>query len=460
MRRLLFACLLIGATHAFAFDRLQVEGYTLPNGLQLLLKPGTERGHVAIRLVVGVGLDDFPCEQKELPHLLEHLLFSGIDGGGEGELEDRMQALGGEWNAYTSNADTTFVIEAPAQNQRKVLDLLLAIITRTELSDANIAAAKRVVEREDGGHYSHLQRLLDRQDLGHTASRQLAVELGLKCAERAEVEHLTRDQLQALRQSWYAPNNMTLIIVGDLDKLLPAYLERTYGQLDPVDPTEHPALPAIQHAAASQRELIHGWVGDSAKLHWLFPEPVLDEQHDETYDLLKDYLDWALYRELRLKHGLSYGPFSEREVLGGVGFLSLNADLEREDLPEAEHVLQELQAQLLKNGLDPTVFARLKQAAIARQAWAVQGNSALADYYWSAAADYNNGHFSDPAKRIKAVSLDQTNQALREVFKQPGYWRIEKPLLSYDSLSWIGGGVLALIAIVLIGVRVYRKRIA
>lgn len=460
MRRLLFACLLMGSAHAFAFDRLQVEGYTLPNGLQLLLKPGTERGHVAIRLVVGVGLDDFNCADKELPHLLEHLLFSGIDGGGEAELEDRMQVLGGEWNAYTSNADTTFVIEAPAQNQRKVLDLLLAIITRTELTDANINAAKRVVEREDGGHYSHLQRLLDRQDLGHTASNQLAVELGLKCAERAEVDHLTRDQLEDLRTHWYAPNNMTLIIVGDLDKLLPAYLERTYGQLDPVDPTEHPALPEIQHAAASHRELIHGWVGNSAKLHWLFPEPVLDEGHDETYDLLKDYLDWALYRQLRLKHGLSYGPWSEREVLGGVGFLSLNADLEREDLPEAEHVLQDLKAQLLKDGLDPAVFARLQQAAIARQAWAVQGNSALADYYWSASGDYNNGHFSDPAKRIKAVSLDQTNQAMREVLKQPGYWRIEKPLLSYDMLSWIGAGVLGLIAFVLIGVRLYRKRIA
>ena len=460
MRRLLFACLLMGSAHTFAFDRLQVEGYTLPNGLQLLLKPGTERGHVAIRLVVGVGLDDFSCEDKELPHLLEHLLFSGIDGGGEGELEDRMQALGGEWNAYTSNADTTFVIEAPAQNQRKVLDLLLAILTRTELTDANINAAKRVVEREDGGHYSHLQRLLDRQDLGHTASNQLAVELGLKCAERAEVDHLTRDQLENLRKNWYAPNNMTLIIVGDLDKLLPAYLERTYGQLDPVEPTEHPALPEIQHAAATHRELIHGWVGDSAKLHWLFPEPVLDNGHDETYDLLKDYLDWALYRQLRLKHGLSYGPWSEREVLGGVGFLSLNADLERENLPEAEQVLQDLRAQLLKDGLDPAVFARLQQAAVARQAWAVQGNSALADYYWSASGDYNNGHFSDPVKRIKAVSLDQTNQAMRQVFKQPGYWRIEKPLLSYDMLSWIGAGVLGLIAFVLIGVRLYRKRIA
>jgi predicted Zn-dependent peptidase len=460
MRRLLFVCLLMGSVHAFAFDRLQVEGYTLPNGLQLLLKPGTERGHVAIRLVVGVGLDDFRCADKELPHLLEHLLFSGIDGGGEGDLEERMQALGGEWNAYTSNADTTFVIEAPAQNQRKVLDLLRAILTRTELTDAHINAAKQVVEREDGGHYSHLQRLLDRQDLGHTASNQLAVELGLKCAERAQVNQLTRDQLEQLRKNWYAPNNMTLIIVGDLDKLLPAYLERTYGQLVPVEPTEHLALPEIQHAAASRRDLIHGWVGNGAKLHWLFPEPVLDDQHDETYDLLKDYLDWALYRQLRLKHGLSYGPWSEREVLGGVGFLSLNADLERESLPEAEQVLQDLKAQLLKDGLDPAAFARLQQAAIARQAWAVQGNSALADYYWSASGDYDNGHFSDPIKRIKAVTLAQTNQAMRELFKQPGYWRIEKPLLSYDLLSWIGAGVLGVIAIVLIGVRSYRKRIA
>ncbi|KTC49149.1 peptidase M16 [Pseudomonas fluorescens ABAC62] len=459
MRRLLFACLLMATTHALAFDRLQVEGYTLPNGLQLLLKPGTERGHVAIRLVVGVGLDDFGCAEKELPHLLEHLLFSGIDGGGEGELEERMQALGGEWNAYTSNADTTFVIEAPARNQRKVLDLLLAIITRTELTDANIDAAKTVVEREDGGHYSRLQRLLDRQDLGHTASNQLAVELGLKCAERAEVHHLTRDQLQTLRDKWYAPNNMTLIVVGDLDKLLPAYLERTYGQLEPVDPTEHEPLPQIQHTAQTHRELIHGWVGNGAKLHWLFPEPVLDDQHDETYDLLKDYLDWALYRQLRLKHGLSYGPWSEREVLGGVGFLSLNADLERENLPEAEQVLRELTADLLKDGIDPTTFARLQQAAVARQAWAVQGNSALADYYWASAADYNDGHFSDPVQRIKAVKLDQANRAMRQVLSQPGYWRIEKPLLSYDMLYWIGAGVLGLILLGLIGVRAYRKRI-
>ncbi|MFW0753610.1 M16 family metallopeptidase [Pseudomonas sp. H11T01] len=458
MRCLLFAFLLLGSAYSFALDRFQVEGYMLPNGLQVLLKPGGERGHVAIRLVVGVGLDDFSCADKELPHLLEHLLFSGIDASGEGGLEERMQALGGEWNAYTSNADTTFVIEAPAKNQRKVLELLLALLTRTEIDNTAISAAKQVVEREDGGHYSHLQRWLDRQDLGHKASNQLAVELGLKCSERAEVDHLTREQLEKVRKNWYVPNNMTLIVVGELDRLLPAYLERTYGELDPKDPTEHLPLPDIQTKAAPKRDLILGWVGGGAKLHWLFPEPVLANQHDETYDLLKDYLDWALYRQLRLEHGLSYGPWSEREVFGGVGFLSLSADLERDDLPQAEQVLNDMKANLLKDGLDPATFARLQQAAVARQAWAVQGDSALADYYWSALGDYDNGRFADPAKRLQAVSLEQANQAMRQLLNQPGYLRIEKPLLSYDALSWLGAGLLGLIALAGLGWRVHRKK--
>ncbi|MBT2337591.1 MULTISPECIES: M16 family metallopeptidase [Pseudomonas] len=458
MRGLLLTLFLLGSLPAVALDRFQVEGYALPNGMQLLLKPGSERGHVAIRLVVGVGLDDFSCADKELPHLLEHLLFSGIDETGEGGLEERMQALGGEWNAFTNNADTTFVIEAPAANQRKVLDLLMALLTRTRIDETALDAAKRVVEREDGGHYTHLQRWLDHQDLGHKASNQLAVELGLRCAERAEVEHLTLARLEQVRKAWYAPNNMTLIVVGDLDRLLPAYLERTFGQLKPVEPSEHEALPQIRYSAVTKRNLIHGLVGNSAKLHWLFPEPVLDEQHDETFDLLKDYLDWALYRQLRLARSLSYGPWTEREVFGGVGFFSLNTDLAREDLPQAEQALEELRKTLLRDGLDPTSFVRIKRAAIAHQSWAVQGNSALADYYWSALGDYEDGRFANPALRMQSVSLDQANLALRELLKDPGYLRIEKPLLSDDELVWGLGGLLGVLLLGLVMWR-WRRRI-
>jgi predicted Zn-dependent peptidase len=240
--------------------------------------------------------------------------------------------------------------------------------------------------------------------------------------------------------------------------LLPAYLDRAYGELTAINPSEHPPLPQIQASAAHERSLIHGFVGGSAKLHWLVPEPVLDDQHDETFDLLKDYLDWALYRQLRLAHGLSYGPWAEREVFGGVGFMSLNADLDRDDVAEAQKVLDELKAGLLKDGLNAETFNRLKQAAIARQSWAVQGNSALADYYWSALGDYEDGRFANPVKELQAVTLAEANKAMRELLLQPGYVRIEKPLMSYDQLMWAVAGVLGLLVLALLGWQIYRRR--
>ncbi|MDZ4019233.1 M16 family metallopeptidase [Pseudomonas sichuanensis] len=445
MRCLMFICLLIASLPTFALDRSRVEGYLLPNGLQVILKSGYERDHVSIRLVVGVGLDDFDCNQRELPHLLEHLLFSGIDDTGEGGLEERLQELGGEWNAFTSSADTTFVIEAPARNQRKVLDLLLALLRDTHIDAKALATAKRIIEREDGGHYGHLQRWLDRQEVGHPASDQLATELGLKCKERSDLDDMTLEQVQHLREHWYAANNMSLIVVGGLDRLLPAYLERTFGALPATEPEERRSLETISQQAEQRRDLTRGWLGDNVKLHWLFIEPTLDTDNDQTLELLSRYLDWALYDQLRLRHGLSYGPSAQRESFGDTGLLSLNADLERQDLDAAVKVLEQLFEHLRKHGLDPDTFARIKDAAIARESWSTQGNTALADYYWGALNAYENGRFSDPVRAMRQVSLKQANEALREMLKEPGYLRIEKPLLGYDELYGLVALLLGLI---------------
>ncbi|MBD8594524.1 insulinase family protein [Pseudomonas sp. CFBP 8758] len=454
---LLAATLLCAGREAVALDRFQVEGYLLPNGLQLLLKPGDERAHVSIRLVVGVGFDDFSCTDQELPHLLEHLLFSGIDEHGEGGLEERMQTLGGEWNAFTSSADTTFVIEAPAHNQRKVLDLLLAAVTRTTIDEKALASAKRIIEHEDGGHHSHLQRLLDKPARDSDASSQLAIELGLKCPQPAEVADLTLAQVRDVRQNWYAPNNMSLIVVGGLDKLLPAYLERTWGALDAVEPSDHQDLRSVTHAAEPQAELTRGWLGEDAKLHLYFVEPVLETAHPATLDLLQMYLEWELYRELRLAHGLSYGPWVARESYGDSGLLSLNADVDRADIGQTGLVMGQMIARLRDNGVDAETFKRLKNLAIARQAWAAQGNVALADYYWGALADYTDGRFASPARQLAQVTVEDANTALRQMVGTQGYIRVDKPLLGYDELYRIAWAVLIGMAALLVGLIVWRR---
>ena len=143
-----------------------------------------------------------------------------------------------------------------------------------------------------------------------------------------------------------------------------------------------------------------------------------------------------------------------RESFGDTGMLALNADLERQDVDQAIKVMEQLFDHLRKNGLDPDTFARIKDAAIARESWSTQGNSALADYYWGALNDYNDGRFRDPARKLRQVSLKQADAALRALLKEPGYLRIEKPLLGFDELY----GLLALLLGVILAVGLLRLR--
>ncbi|MDF3931851.1 M16 family metallopeptidase [Pseudomonas citronellolis] len=443
--RWLFAplLLLLLCPWSLADSRAAVEGYQLQNGLGVLFKPTAQRGSVSIRLVVGVGFSDFTCHDRQLPHLLEHLFFSGLDGGDEADLEARMQALGGQWNAYTSEGDTTFVIEAPAATQRQVLDLLLEVLTRTQLDKARVEATKQVLIREDGGRYSHLQRFLDHQNISRPGQEQLAVELGLACAERPQVAHLTQAQLEKLRSDWYVPSNMTLIVVGDLDPRLPAYLSHTFGSLPERNPPERRELPEMKSRAAHERTLNTGLFGEGAVAHWIFPEPA--DADGAALDLLQAYLSDALYAELRVHRGLSYGPWSERTSYANQGFFSLNADIAREDQDATLKALGELLDGIRQRGLDPQRFARIQRVQRAQLAWSTPSNASLADYYWGALADYDGERFPNEDRRLAKVSLQQANDTARQLFKDAGYLRIEKPLLDDDMAYPLGALALLLV---------------
>ena len=56
------------------------------------------------------------------------------------------------------------------------------------------------------------------------------------------------------------------------------------------------------------------------------------------------------------------------------------------------------------------------------------------------------------------MSLEQANLALRQLLQQPGYLRIEQPLLSDEQLLWLIGGLLSLILLGSFGVYLLRRR--
>ncbi|MDZ4328116.1 MAG: insulinase family protein, partial [Pseudomonas sp.] len=79
-------------------------------------------------------------------------------------------------------------------------------------------------------------------------------------------------------------------------------------------------------------------------------------------------------------------------------------------------------------------------------------------YYWSALGDYEEGRFANPARELQGVTLAEANKAMRELLLQPGYLRIEKPLMSYDQVMWVVAGGLGLLVFGLLAWRVYRRK--
>ena len=58
-------------------DLYEYETFVLENGMRVFLNNRGKSPNAAMRLVVGTGMNDYPCDKRELPHLVEHLMFSG-----------------------------------------------------------------------------------------------------------------------------------------------------------------------------------------------------------------------------------------------------------------------------------------------------------------------------------------------------------------------------------------------
>ena len=96
-------CAAVAGEHASA-GLYDPQIYTLANGLRVVLQPRHHARTVAFRLAVDVGAWDFPCGEQELPHFVEHMVFTGTSAHDEQALEALVARHGGGWNANPTSA--------------------------------------------------------------------------------------------------------------------------------------------------------------------------------------------------------------------------------------------------------------------------------------------------------------------------------------------------------------------
>lgn len=186
----------------------------LENGLTVLVQEMRSAPVVAVQTWVGVGSADESPAEAGLAHLHEHMLFKGTERRKVGEIAQAIEGAGGEINAWTSFDQTVYHVVLASRFFQVGLDVLADAVQNSAFDPAELAREKEVVLEEIKRGEDQPSRTVT-QELFRLAYQKHPYRNPV-IGTRERVASFTRDDVTAFFKKWYVPDNVTLVIVGDV----------------------------------------------------------------------------------------------------------------------------------------------------------------------------------------------------------------------------------------------------
>jgi predicted Zn-dependent peptidase len=384
------------------------EVYRLANGLQVVLRPRSGARSVAIRVVVGVGTSNYPCRAQEVPHFLEHLLFSGTPSHSEEELDALIASHGGSWNAYTGEWETTYEVDIFSGYAALGVETLHEILAETEITDDAVEISRDVLLREAGGAPNAAVTLLDRLGLTRSAHDRALEKLdrprSAGCDPPALASDVMRSEIESAYRRYYVPANMSLVVVGDFERdAMRATLEKTFGSMPAAPFTAEPKEPLPPHPGALQ---LGGFATD-ASVGFLFRTGGYGSPENYALRVLEPYLDQRLYQVLRVERGLTYAPTVGYGGSPDVGWFEVSAEVDGANADLTRKLIAAELDHIRERSVDVEALEQAREGLLLTYAQGLESNADVADYYVASLFELEaNGGFVDEEEQLESLTPD------------------------------------------------------
>jgi zinc protease len=226
MRIYCAALLLLCSQQAFCAE---VAERTLSNGLKVVVKEDHRAPVVVQQIWYKAGSMDERTGKTGVAHALEHLMFKGTHQVPVGEFSRRIAAAGGRENAFTSNDYTAYFQQLHKSKLPLAMKLESDRMHNLNLSAKEFAKEIKVVMEErrmrtdDEPHALLQEKMMAAIYQEHPYQHPVI-------GWMSDLEQMNVSDAKAWYQQWYAPNNATLVIAGDVEaKQVFALAERYYG---------------------------------------------------------------------------------------------------------------------------------------------------------------------------------------------------------------------------------------
>jgi zinc protease len=196
-----------------ATDRLL---FTLDNGLGAVIQEDHFAPVVAIQIWVKAGSADETPDVAGAAHVHEHMIFKGTTRRPVGAIAAEVESSGGHINAFTTADHTVYHLILASRHFATGLDILADAMQHTTFDPHELGKELQVVMEEwKRGEDSPTSRAATELfRLAYTTHPYGRPVIGY----RETIEALNRERVLNFYQRWYRPNNMTLVIVGDIER--------------------------------------------------------------------------------------------------------------------------------------------------------------------------------------------------------------------------------------------------
>jgi zinc protease len=234
---------------------LRVERFVLQNGLQILVCAHHVAPVVAYHTWYRVGSRHEREGKTGLAHLFEHLMFGETEQRAAGEFDRKLEEAGAESNAATWLDWTQYTVSVPREQLALVIELEAERMAHLVLRAPQVQSEKEVVANE--------RRYRVEDDVEGSVSEQLWATAFERHSYRwptigwmNDILAFTAEDCRDFYKTYYAPNNATLVVVGDVNETaLLKRIARAYGHIEPsVLPVEE-VWPEPPQLAERRQEL-------------------------------------------------------------------------------------------------------------------------------------------------------------------------------------------------------------
>ena len=430
---------------------------TLPNGMRYAIRHNaTPSGEVSVRFHIAAGAIQEAPDQRGLAHFLEHMAFRGSANVKDGDYTRMLERIGlrfgSDTNASTGQEETIYQFDLPRSDDASV-DTALTL-SREIASNLTIDAG--AAKTESGVVLSELQL----RELPSFRALQARLDFLFQDPRAAQLPNgdaavIAKGSVEALRayyHAYYRPERATLIVVGDIDPArIEAKIRRNFADWKGVGaPVADPRLNIPLNRGLEVKAFTAKGVSNSISLTWTAePEKKPYDKAAERAGVIEQIAMRVLNRRYQEESVTPERPFTRANVSRGQNYHALRMTTLtvgyqpgqwRTALITAERMRRALlQTGITKPELDRALremrsgFQQRADSAATRPSRSIV-NSIIQmigenDVYTSDARD-----LAAWDEYVKALSLEEVNKALRDVFTGGG------PLIFAGGESELEGG--------------------